>query len=225
MEIKILRRVLAANEAVAKSNRELFSQHGVLVINLMSSPGSGKTCVIEKSVKALKDNVRIAVIIGDITSTIDAQRLSGLGIPIVQINTEPFGGECHLEASWVREAALSLELQDLDLIFIENVGNLVCPAEFDTGADKNVVIVSLPEGEDKPLKYPLMFRISNVMLVNKIDLANVLDVDKNTLHRNALQVNPNLQIFDISAKTGEGFGEWLKWIEGELRKKRSPKSS
>lgn len=220
MEIKILRRVLAANEAVAKSNKELFSQHGVLVLNLMSSPGSGKTCIIEQSVEALKNDYRIAVIIGDITSTIDAQRLSGLGVPIIQINTEPFGGECHLEASWVREAALSLNLQDLDLIFIENVGNLVCPAEFDTGADKNVVIVSLPEGEDKPLKYPLMFRISSVLLVNKIDLASILDVDKKTLHRNALQVNPNLQIFDISVKTGEGFDAWLKWIEAELRKKR-----
>ena len=220
MEIKILRRVLAADEAVAKSNKELFSQHGVLVLNLMSSPASRKTRIIEQSVEALKNDYRIAVIIGDITSTIDAQRLSGLGVPIVQINTEPFGGECHLGASWVREAALSLNLQDLALIFIENVGNLVCPAEFDTGADKNVVIVSLPEGEDKPLKYPLMFRVSSVLLVNKIDLANVLDVDKKTLHRNALQVNPNLKIFDISVKTGGGFDAWLKWTEGELKKKR-----
>ncbi len=212
MEIKVLKKVLAANEVVAKTNRELFEKEKVFVVNLMSSPGSGKTSIIERSIKSLQGKLRTGVIAGDISSTIDADRLSRLNIPIVQINTEPFGGDCHLEASWVRDAALSLNLKEIDLLFIENVGNLVCPAEFDTGAHKNVVVVSLPEGEDKPIKYPLMFRISQVMLVNKIDLRGVLNIDTDTLLKNARMVNPDLEIFQVSALTGAGFDEWIDWL-------------
>lgn len=220
MEIKVLKKVLAANEVVAKANRELFSKERVFVVNLMSSPGSGKTTTIERAVNTLKDKLRAGVIAGDISSTLDAERLSKLNIPIVQINTEPFGGDCHLEASWVRDAALSLDLKNIDLLFIENVGNLVCPAEFDTGADRNIVVVSLPEGEDKPTKYPLMFRVSQVMLVNKIDLLKVLNTDIDVLLKNAVRVNPDLSIFQISATTGVGFDGWVDWLIKGVEKKR-----
>lgn len=220
MEINVLKKVLSANDAVAETTRELFSENKVFAVNLMGSPGSGKTTLIEKTIEIMKDKFSVGVIEGDIFSTLDAERISKLNIPIAQINTGPFGGDCHLEAGWVKEAALSLNLKNLDLLFIENVGNLVCPAEFDTGADKNVVVLSLPEGDDKPIKYPLMFRTSEVMLINKLDLRKVLKVDITRLLKNAEKVNSALSIFQVSAATGEGFDSWTEWLIKEMGKKR-----
>jgi hydrogenase nickel incorporation protein HypB len=221
MEIKVLKKVLAANDTVANSNREFFTRNGIFAVNIMSSPGSGKTTIIEMTVKKLKGKIRAGVIAGDIASSLDAEKLSKLDIPVVQINTGPFGGDCHLEASWIRDAAQSIDMDKIDLLFIENVGNLVCPAEFDTGADKNVVVVSLPEGEEKPTKYPLMFRVSQLFLINKADLLPVLGTDTDLLIKNAKNVNPDISIIQLSAKTGEGFDEWIDWIESEVAKKKS----
>ena len=220
MEISVLKKVLSANDAVAEATRELFSKNKIFVINLMGSPGSGKTMIIEKTIEIMKNKFNIGVIEGDIYSTMDADRISKLKVPIIQINTGPFGGDCHLEAGWVKEAAISLDLKKLDLLLIENVGNLVCPAEFDTGADKNVVVLSLPEGEDKPIKYPLMFRTSEAMLINKLDLFKVLKVDITRLLKNVEKINPSLSIFQISAATGDGFDLWTDWLIKEIEKKK-----
>lgn len=220
MEISVLKKVLSANDAVAEAIRELFRKNKIFVINLMGSPGSGKTMIIERTIEIMKDKFNIGVIEGDIYSTMDADRISKLKVPIIQINTGPFGGDCHLEAGWVKEAAISLDLKKLDLLLIENVGNLVCPAEFDTGADKNVVVLSLPEGEDKPIKYPLMFRTSEAMLINKLDLFKVLKVDITHFLKNAEKINPSLSIFQISAATGDGFDLWTDWLIKEIEKKK-----
>jgi len=212
MEINVLKKILSANDAVAEVTRNLFSNKKVFAVNLMGSPGSGKTAIIETTIKLLKGRYRIGVIEGDIFSSMDAERISILKVPVVQINTGPFGGDCHLEAGWVKDAALSLNLKEIDILFIENVGNLVCPAEFDTGAHTNVVILSLPEGEDKPIKYPLMFRTCEVMLLNKMDLRNVLKMDIDKLQQNANQINPSLTSFRVSATDGEGFAMWTEWL-------------
>ena len=219
MQVKVLENILKANDTIAQENRTLFQQKGVLVLNVMSSPGSGKTSIIERTVKTLGKHYHIGVIEGDIASTYDAELLSKLEIPVVQINTEPFGGACHLEASWIRKAALSFDLEHLDILFIENIGNLVCPAEFDLGAAKNIVILSLPEGADKPIKYPLMFRIAQVLLINKIDLREALKFDINTIFTNVQQINPQLNCFPLSAATGEGFDAWIEWLTSETGKK------
>ena len=215
MQVKVLENILKANDAIAQENRTLFQQKRVLVLNVMSSPGSGKTSIIERTVKTLGKQFNIGVIEGDIASTYDAELLSKLDIPVVQINTEPFGGACHLEASWIRNAALSFDLEHLDILFIENIGNLVCPAEFDLGAAKNIVILSLPEGADKPIKYPLMFRKAQVLLINKVDLREALKFDLDTLFTNVQQINPQLNCFPLSAATGEGFDAWIEWLTSE----------
>ncbi len=216
VEIKVVKKVLAANDAIADENSKLFSQKGVFVLNLMGSPGSGKTTILEKTLEQLNPEVPIGVIEGDIAEKRDAERLSRFGIPISQINTGPFGGQCHLEASWIRSAASELPLDQLRFLFIENIGNLVCPAEFATGAHKNVVVLSTPEGEDKPLKYPLMFRSSAVLAVNKIDLLPYLTFDVDSLIMNAKRVNPNLEVFKLSAKTGEGMKGWIDWLVANI---------
>ena len=219
MEINVLKKVLSANDAVAKRVREIFLEKRVFAVNLMGSPGAGKTAVIEKTIELIGDKLNIGVIEGDIFSTVDAARIAKLNTPVVQINTGPFGGDCHLEAGWIKDAASSLDLEKLDILFIENVGNLVCPAEFDTGANRNVVVLSLPEGDDKPVKYPLMFRVSGAMLVNKLDLAEILQVDMSHLKENAREVNSSLEIFEVSALTGEGFNLWTEWLIGMANKK------
>lgn len=219
MEINVLKKVLSANDAVAKRVREIFLEKRVFAVNLMGSPGAGKTAVIEKTIELIGDKLNIGVIEGDIFSTVDAARIAKLNTPVVQINTGPFGGDCHLEAGWIKDAASSLDLEKLDILFIENVGNLVCPAEFDTGANRNVVVLSLPEGDDKPVKYPLMFRVSGAMLVNKLDLAEILQVDMSHLKENARKVNSSLEIFEVSALTGEGFNLWTEWLIGMANKK------
>lgn len=209
MKIKVTTRILDANDRIAEENKKLFKQAGVYVINLMSSPGAGKTSLLERTIQAIKDRVRVGVIEGDITGTKDAERIQSLGVPVVQINTE---GACHLDANMIAEAVKDLPLKELDLLFIENVGNLVCPAEFKVGEDIKVMILSLTEGDDKPLKYPLMFQESSVLIINKIDLKDFLDVSIDKIKKDAQSLNPKIKIFEVSCKTGQGIGEWTNWL-------------
>ncbi len=218
MEIKVLKKILETNERMADENRVFLKEKGILCINMMSSPGSGKSCIIERTVERLGDKYRFAVIEGDIQTTLDAERMAKLGVETFQINTGPFGGDCHLEAGWIKAALSEMNLEGIDFLFIENIGNLVCPAEFDVGSHLNVVVLSTTEGEDKPLKYPLMFRVSHVMLINKIDLLPHLDVDVEMIRKNALNINPNLRILEVSGKTGEGIDRWIDLILQERKR-------
>jgi len=222
MEIKVLKKLLAAQEADAENNRRLFTQKKIASVNLMSSPGSGKTTLIEKTLEALGGELKVAVVEGDIRTTMDAERLARFGIQIAQINTEPFGGDCHLEAGWIRGAVEEFDLDRVDLVFVENVGNLVCPAEFDLGVDANVVLLSVAEGEDKPAKYPLIFNVSRLCLLTKTDLLGALDYDLELAKRNLREVNPNLRVIEMSAKTGAGFGDWLEFLRGIVSDKKKP---
>ena len=218
-EIKVVRRVLDVNDKMAEQNRRLFAEKGVFVLNVMSSPGSGKTTTLEKTLAQIMAEIKSAVIVGDICTTHDADRLANTGAPVVQINTDEFGGDCHLVAHVIEKAANSLELDDIEFLVVENVGNLVCPAEFDIGEDSRVVVLSVTEGEDKPVKYPLMFRQCEVALLNKIDLLPYLDFDKAKAIDYIHQVHPRMPVFEISAKTGEGFAPWIEWLKGKIRAK------
>jgi hydrogenase nickel incorporation protein HypB len=209
MKIQVVTDILAANDRIAEENRTLFAAKKVYVINLMSSPGAGKTSLVEKTILALRDRFRIGVVEGDIQSTCDAERVAALGTPVVQINT---GGGCHLDANMVREALPSLDLDAIDLLIVENVGNLVCPAEFQIGEDAKVMILSTPEGADKPLKYPLIFQESQVMILNKIDLMPHLDFDREKARRAVLALNADIEIFEVSCRTGEGLEAWFGWL-------------
>lgn len=216
MKIPIISNVLEESNALAERNRAIFREHGILAVNVMSSPGAGKTTMLVRTIAELQNRgFRCAVIEGDITSTIDSERLAPLGIPVVQANTEPFGGDCHVGSHLVHSALDMLPLDELDFIFIENIGNLVCPAEFDLGEFRKVVVLSLPEGEDKPLKYPLMFRECQLCLVNKLDLLPHLDVDTAKLFRNIATVNGELEVFEISSKTGAGMEPWFAWLKAK----------
>ena len=221
-EIKVVRRVLDANDRMAEANRRLFAARRIFVLNVMSSPGSGKTTVLMRTLEALMPELRCAVIVGDICSTLDADRLSASGAPVVQVNTDEFGGDCHLAAHVIERASAELPLDDLDVLIVENVGNLVCPAEFDIGEDRRVVILSTTEGEEKPIKYPLMFRLCQATLLNKIDLLPYLDYDRQLAIDNIHQVHPDMAIFELSAKTGEGFDPWLDWLRDQIAAKRNP---
>ncbi len=213
MEIPVVRDVLSESNAIALENRIAFHDHGVFVVNLMSSPGAGKTTLLQRTISLLQQrNVRCAVIEGDITSTLDSERLAPLGIPIVQANTEPFGGDCHVGSHLVKGALQYLKLDSIDMLFIENIGNLVCPAEFYLGEDLKVVVLSLPEGEEKPLKYPLMFRECHVCLLNKLDLLPYLDVDLEKFRKSIRTINGRLEIIPVSAKTGAGVEAWVEWL-------------
>lgn len=214
MKVKVLQNILDANDQMANRNRQVLDKEGVLAINIMSSPGAGKTSLILQTIARLKDRVRIAVIEGDIASTIDADRIGKEEVSVVQINT---GGACHLDANMVSNALDSLSLEDTDLLLIENVGNLVCPAEFKTGAHKRMMLLSVPEGDDKPYKYPLMFTESEVIVINKIDLLPLLDFDITAFRQAVTGLNPDVKIFQVSCKTGEGIEEWISWLESELR--------
>ncbi len=220
MEIKVLRNILDANEAMARRNQGRLDEHHILAINVMSSPGSGKTSLILQTIRRLKAKVRIAVIEGDVASSIDADRVGKEGVPVVQINT---GGGCHLDANMTENALNNLPLEDIDLLIIENVGNLICPAEFALGEHKRVMLLSLPEGHDKPHKYPMMFTEADVVLVNKIDLLPYLDFNIDAFYKAVTGLNPKAQIFQISCKTGEGLDPWLSWLVASLKDKKAAK--
>lgn len=211
--IEIKEEILADNDKVAGEIRERLRSRQVFMLNLMASPGGGKTSLIVQTIRGLKDLFRVAVIEGDIDSIVDAEKVVGEGVPAVQIRT---GGACHLDAVMVEMALREMDLYALDLIIIENVGNLVCPAEFDTGAVRNVMILSVPEGDDKPLKYPLMFTICDVLVVNKIDYMAIADFDIKVLKERVLKLNPKIRIFEVSCRTGEGIPAWTDWLKNEI---------
>jgi hydrogenase nickel incorporation protein HypB len=215
--VKIVKDLLAANAEIALKNRELFKTKHILVINLMSSPGSGNTSLLEATVKAIGNQYRIGVIEGDIEGIADAERLEKLHIPVVQLNTK---GACHIDAPMVERGLEELPLDDIDILFIENVGNLVCPAEFDCGEDYKVLVFSVTEGDDKPLKYPLMFHESTAMVINKTDLLPYLDSSLETIKRNSLKSNPKLKIFEVSTKNNYNLDSWLRWLITKLTDKR-----
>lgn len=221
MEIKVVQKVLDVNDAMAEQTREFLKGRGIYLLNLMSAPGSGKTTILEKTLGPLNRDVKTGVVVGDIATTNDSDRLAKSGVPVVQINTEPFGGDCHLTAHVVREGLNQLDLQSLDLVIVENLGNLVCPAEFDIGQDARAVVISVTEGEDKPIKYPLMFRISDVAIINKIDLVPHLEVDIEAYRKNILSIKPDMIIFEVSAKTGQGMDEWIDWLKKNTRDKKA----
>jgi hydrogenase nickel incorporation protein HypB len=218
MKISVVKNILEANDRIAQENKAIFDEKKLLVFNLMSSPGAGKTSLLEKTIDAIKKDLRIGVIEGDIQSSKDAERIGEKGIPVVQINT---GGACHLDGNMIRDTFQGFDFDALDLLVVENVGNLVCPAEFKVGEDFKVMILSVTEGEDKPTKYPLMFRESKVLLINKIDLLPYVDCSVEKIKDEALKVNPHLTLFEISCKTGEGLDAWYKWLKQEVASKRS----
>ena len=207
--ITIERQILEKNDEIAKANRERFERSGIFAINLVSAPGSGKTRILEQCLERLKSRIRLCVIEGDVQTDLDAQRVARYDVPVVQIVTR---GGCHLEARLVQDALTRLDLVGVQLLVIENVGNLVCPANYDLGEAKKVVVVSTTEGADKPLKYPTMFRNASVLLINKIDLLPYVDCDLEALRENALKINPDLEVFPLSAKTGDGMDAWCTWL-------------
>ena len=219
MEVKVVRKVLNVNETMAEQNRNYFKDKKVFVLNMMSSPGSGKTSILERTLEMLMPDVRTAVIVGDVCTTNDADRLAKTGAPVLQIMTDAFGGDCHLAAHVVANAASDLDLDVIDLLIVENIGNLVCPAEFDIGEDSRVVVLSVTEGEDKAVKYPVMFRVCDATLLNKIDLLPHLDYDRDAALKYISQVHPEMPIFEMSAKTGDGFMAWLEWLKAQMAKK------
>jgi len=213
MKVSVVRDILEANDRIARQNRELFTENGLFVINLMSSPGAGKTSLLEKTIDALHDDLRIGIIEGDIQSSQDAERIAKKGIPVVQINT---GGACHLDGNMIRDTFEEFNFKEMDLLVVENVGNLVCPAEFRVGEDFKVMILSVTEGDDKPDKYPLMFHESKVLLINKIDLLPYVDCSVEKIRDDSLKINPDLTIFQVSCKTGEGLEGWYNWLKKEV---------
>jgi hydrogenase nickel incorporation protein HypB len=217
MEIEVLEGVFDANEIIAKENRALIEDGGLFMMNLMASPGAGKTSFIMRTIKGLEGKVSVAVIEGDIAGKVDSERIAGAGVPTIQINT---GGSCHLEAKQVNTALNRMDLSGVELVIVENVGNLVCPAEFKLGEDLKVMILSVAEGDDKPLKYPLMFSESHVLIVNKIDLIPHTDFDMERLEETVRKMNPHVEIFKLSCRTGEGIECWIDWLEKRIREKQ-----
>ncbi len=218
MKITVLNNILEANDAIAEEIRSELASHRVLAINLMSSPGAGKTTLLEKTVEKFKsEGIRVGVIEGDIETSRDADRLKKFDIPIVQLNT---GSACHLDANMIRNALSNLDCSTIDILFIENVGNLVCPAEFKVGEDHKVMVLSVTEGDEKPLKYPLMFRESSAMIINKVDLLPYTNFSMEEGMSNARQINSKLDIFSLSCTTGDGLEAWTDWVSKELKRKR-----
>lgn len=213
--VTIERKVLEKNDELAQQNRLLFARNGIFVINLVSLPGSGKTSLLEKTLDYLKGKIKIAVVEGDVQTDLDAQRVAKFGVPVVQIVTN---GGCHLEAKLVQDAIENIDLKDIELLVIENVGNLVCPAGYDLGEAMKVVVASTTEGDDKPLKYPAMFRNASVLIINKVDLVPYVNCSLNQLKKNALQINPNLEVFETSCTTNAGIPEWSQWLLNKTEK-------
>ena len=211
MKVKVVTRILEANDRIAEENRKTFKDAGVYVVNLMGAPGAGKTTLLERTIRKLKPHLKIGVIEGDIVGSDDAERIGALNVPVVQINT---GGACHLDANMINEVLPELPLKDLDLLIIENVGNLVCPAEFKVGEDMKMMVLSISEGHDKPLKYPLMFRESSALVLNKMDLLPYMNTDMSKVRNDSLALNPLLKIFEVSCTTGDGIDKWAQWLNG-----------
>jgi hydrogenase nickel incorporation protein HypB len=214
MEIKVLKNILGANEQIAQRNRELLEKNGVFAVNIMASPGAGKTSLVLQTIAALKGKARVGVIEGDIASKIDAETVGKAGVPVVQINT---GGECHLDANMVQNALGNLPLKDLGLLLIENVGNLVCPAEFNLGEHKKVLVASVPEGDDKPYKYPLMFTTADAVVLNKTDLLPYVKFNVDAFIKAVNGINARASVFPLSCTTGEGVPAWVKWLQKQTK--------
>jgi hydrogenase nickel incorporation protein HypB len=213
VEIRVLTDILKANDAIAEQNRKKFRENNVVVFNLIGSPGAGKTSLIELAIERLKRKYRIGVIEGDVATSRDAERVAKLGVQTLQINTR---GACHLDANMISSALSHFPYQALDLLFIENVGNLICPAGYALGEDAKIVVISVPEGQDKPAKYPLIFRNASLMLLNKIDLVPYCTFDINAMKHDALDVNPDLHIVEISCTTGQGADQWIDWLSERM---------
>ena len=212
--LKIKESVFENNDRQADLLREDLKRDKTFLLNLMSSPGSGKTTTLVRTIEALKDEMRIGILEADIDSDVDAHAVAKTGTKVIQLHT---GGMCHLDADMTKQGLLGLGTEEIDCAILENVGNLVCPAEFDTGASKNAMILSIPEGDDKPLKYPLMFSIVDVLLINKIDAIDYFDFDLEAVRERVKKLNPNIKIIPISARTGEGIEEWSKWLHTEVK--------
>lgn len=213
LEVKLMRNILGANDEIAKLNRELFAAHNVTVMNLMGSPGSGKTTLLEKTLARLVDKINVAVIEGDLFTAKDAERIERLGVEVIQINT---AGGCHLDAPMIQKACTSLDLDAIDLLIVENVGNLVCPAEFDIGETFKAVVLSITEGDDKPLKYPLIFKESEVTLLNKVDLLPFTNFDMQSAQADLTTLHPTIKIFETSCTKGTGLDDWTAWLLGKV---------
>lgn len=213
MEIKVLKNIMKRNEDSAAINREIFNKNGILAVNMMSSPGAGKTTILEETLPRLAGSVRTAVIEGDLMTSKDAERIHRHNVPVVQINTE---GGCHLDANMVNRALDELDTANLDLVIIENVGNLVCPSSFDLGEHLRVVVTSVPEGDDKPVKYPVMFQEAKACILNKIDLIPYSNFNEESFLKDVTNINSNIKMFQLSAVNGEGLDSWCSWIKDEL---------
>lgn len=211
--LEIKKGVFENNDRQADLLREELKNENTFLLNLMSSPGSGKTTTVLKTIELLREQFRFGIMEADIDSDVDARKVAEMGIPVVQVHT---GGMCHLDADMTRQGLTALPTEKLDVVILENVGNLVCPAEFDTGATKNAMILSVPEGDDKPLKYPLMFSIVDVLLINKMDTISMFDFDLNAVIERAKAINPDIQVIPISAKTGDGMAPWIKWLTAQI---------
>jgi hydrogenase nickel incorporation protein HypB len=213
-KVEVITSILNANDLIAHENQELLEKHHILSVNLMASPGAGKTSLILQTAKALASHLRIGVIEGDVASCLDADRVASVDIPVIQINT---GGECHLDALTVQKAIKALPLPELDILFIENVGNLICPVEFQLGEKIRVVIASVPEGDDKPYKYPGMFTAVDVVILNKMDLTPYVDFNLDAMRQGVRTLNQRAKMFELSCRTGEGIAAWTEWLESQLR--------
>lgn len=213
--LEIKQNVFDDNDKRATELREELKREKTFLLNLMSSPGSGKTTTVLRTIEALKEEMQIGVLEADIDSDVDAHTVAKTGVRVIQLHT---GGMCHLDADMTKQGLTGLKTQGIDFAILENVGNLVCPAEFDTGASKNAMILSVPEGDDKPLKYPLMFSIVDVLLINKIDAMDYFDFDIEAVKERAKRLNPNIKVIPISAKNGEGIDEWVNWLRTEIKK-------
>lgn len=212
---------MEANDRIADQNRAIFDSNNLFVVNLMSSPGAGKTSLLEKTIEKLKDRLSIGVIEGDIQCSFDAERIAKSGVAVTQINTD---GACHLDGNMIREAMNQFDLSALELLIVENVGNLVCPAEFKVGENIKAMILSVTEGDDKPLKYPLMFQESSVLIINKIDLLPYVDSRVETIRDNVAKLNKDMAIFEVSCKTGEGVDDWIAWLEKQVNQAKKTTS-
>ena len=217
MEIKVIKNILVENDRIAAENQAMFQDKKVFVLNFMGSPGAGKTSVLEKTMERLKDKINMAVIEGDLFTSKDAERIDKYGVPVIQINT---AGGCHLDANMVQKTVKEMNLDELDLLVVENVGNLVCPAEFPVGEDARAVVLSVTEGDDKPLKYPLMFKESEIALLNKVDLAPYCNFNMDSAKKDITSLHPGIEVLEVSCTKGQGIDEWCDWLLKKIAAKK-----